>query len=50
MINVRMLFFAHLQDVAGGHELNLALPENETVETAAEALAGRSAGFADLLA
>ncbi len=49
MINVRMLFFAHLQDVAGGHELALSLPDNATVETAAEALAGRSAGFADLL-
>ena len=50
MITVRMLFFAHLQDVAGSHELTLSLPDNATVKTAAESLAGRSAGFADLLA
>ena len=50
MITVRMLFFAHLQDVAGSHELAVLLPENATVETAAEVLTGRSAGFADLLA
>ncbi len=50
MITVRMLFFAHLQDVAGSHELAISLPENATVEAAAEALTGRGAGFADLLA
>ncbi len=50
MITVRMLFFAHLQDVAGSHELTLPLPENTTVETAAKILAGRSDGFANLLA
>ena len=49
MINVRMLFFAHLRDVAGSHELTLSLPDNATVETAAASLAGRSAGFAGLL-
>ncbi len=49
MINVRMLFFAHLQDVAGSHELTLSLPEGATVERAAEVLAERSTGFADLL-
>lgn len=49
MITVRMLFFAHLQDVAESRELTLSLPEDATVETAAEALAGRSAGFANLL-
>ena len=45
-----MLFFAHLQDVAGSHELAVALPEDTTVAAAAAALAERSAGFADLLA
>ena len=50
MITVRMLFFAHLQDVAGSHELTMSLPEGPTVETAAILLAERSAGFADLLA
>ena len=49
MITVRMLFFAHLQDVAGSHELDVTLPENATAEMAAEALAGRSAGFDRLL-
>ena len=42
MITVRMLFFAHLQDVAGSHELALALPDEATVETAADALAKRN--------
>ena len=50
MITVRMLFFAHLQDVAGSHELTLSLPDTATVETAAEALAERKGGFAGLLA
>ena len=49
MINVRMLFFAHLQDVAGSHALPVSLPDGATVEDAAAALAGRQAGFADLL-
>ena len=49
MINVRMLFFAHLQDVAGSHELTLPLPDNATVAAAAASLAERDAGFADLL-
>ena len=49
MITVRMLFFAHLQDVAGTHELSVSLPEDATVEMAAEALAGRNAGFDRLL-
>ncbi len=50
MITVRMLFFAHLQDVAGGDELALTLPEGATVREAADALAGRAAGFESLLA
>ncbi len=49
MITVRMLFFAHLQDVAGSHELTLSLPEDATVTAAAEVLAMRDAGFAHLL-
>ena len=49
MITVRMLFFAHLQDVAGRHELLLSLPDGATVETAADILAQRSPGFAGLL-
>ena len=49
MITVQMLFFAHLQDVAGSHELSVALPENATVRTAAGVLTKRSAGFAHLL-
>ncbi len=49
MITVRMLFFAHLQDVAGSHEMAHALPDGATVETAAEALAERNAGFVRLL-
>ena len=49
MITVRMLFFAHLQDVAGSHELSVALSDTATVETAADVLAERSAGFMGLL-
>ena len=49
MITVRMLFFAHLQDVAGSHELAVALPDHSTVAEAAETLAGRAPGFAALL-
>ncbi len=44
-----MLFFAHLQDVAGSHELTVSLPEDATITAAAEVLAERSAGFANLL-
>jgi len=49
MMTVRMLFFAHLQDVAGSHELTMSLPAEATVEEAAALLAERSTGFADLL-
>ncbi len=49
MMTVRLLFFAHLQDVAGSHELTMSLPAGATVEEAAALLAERSAGFADLL-
>ena len=35
MITVRMLFFAHLQDVAGTREMSLTLPDGATVRTAA---------------
>ncbi len=45
MITVRMLFFAHLQDVAGSHEVVVSLPDAATVETAALALAERYAKF-----
>ncbi len=38
MITVRLLFFAHLQDVAGMRESRLSLPEGATVRTAAAAL------------
>ena len=50
MITVRMLFFAHLQDVAGGQEIALTLPEGATVRDAADALAAQGAGFENLLA
>ncbi len=50
MITVRMLFFAHLQDVAGSHELAVSLPDGATVETAADVLAERNAGLDRLLA
>ncbi len=50
MITVRMLFFAHLQDVAGNHELPISLPDGATAGTAAEALAERDARFDRLLA
>ena len=49
MISVRMLFFAHLQDVAGSHELTMSLPVEATVEEAADMLAMRSSGFDRLL-
>ena len=50
MITVRMLFFAHLQDVARAHEMAVILPTGATVRDAAEVLAGRAAGFESLLA
>ncbi len=50
MITVRMLFFAHLSDVAGGHELTLALPPDATVHTAALELERRASGFQNILA
>ncbi len=49
MITVRMLFFAHLQDVAGSHEMAVSLPDTATVETAAAALAKRDVRFDRLL-
>lgn len=49
MIIVRMLFFAHLQDVAGSHEREMSLPEGADVQAAAAALEQTSAGFALLL-
>ncbi len=44
-----MLFFAHLQDVAGSRELSLTLPDGATVAAAAGVLAECGAGFAGLL-
>ena len=49
MITVRMLFFAHLQDVAGSHEVAVELPAQATVEEAADLLAMRDARFDRLL-
>ena len=49
MITVRMLFFAHLQDVAGSHEMTMELPAQATVEEAADMLAMRNARFDRLL-
>ena len=49
MITVRMLFFAHLQDVAGSSELTIELPPEATVRTAAEELERRDVGFQSLL-
>ena len=49
MIAVRMLFFAHLQDVAGCREETLSLPVGATVQTAADTLQARGSGFAGLL-
>ncbi len=46
---VRSLFFAHLQDIAGGRELSLALAEGATVRDAAQELEHRYPGMADLL-
>ncbi len=48
-MTVRMLFFAHLQDVAGARELTLTLPQNATVQTAAAELEKRAPGFHALL-
>ena len=50
MITVRMLFFAHLQDVAGSHELAVSLPDGATVEAAANVLAEHFPKFNRLLA
>ncbi len=49
MMTVRMLFFAHLQDVAGTREMFLELPDGATVQAAAQELAGRAPGFRALL-
>jgi len=49
MLTVRMLFFAHLQDVAGARELSLTLPGGATVQAAARELEKRAAGFRGLL-
>ena len=49
MITVRMLFFAHLQDVAGMREMSLTLPDRATVRTAARELEQRASGFGPLL-
>jgi molybdopterin converting factor subunit 1 len=49
MIVVRMLFFAHLQDVAGCREETLSLPAGATVQTAADTLQVRGEGFAGLI-
>jgi len=49
MITVRMLFFAHLQDVAGTREMSLTLSEGATVRTAATELEKHTAKFGPLL-
>ena len=49
MMMVEMLFFAHLQDVAGSHEMALALPDGATVEKAANVLAAQNPKFDRLL-
>ena len=49
MMTARMLFFAHLQDVAGSRELTLLLPEGATVQAAAMALEQRFPGLDALL-
>ncbi len=49
MITVRMLFFAHLQDVAGARESPLSLPEGATVRTAAAFLEHELPGFSGQL-
>ncbi len=49
MITVRMLFFAHLQDVAGTREMSLTLPDGATVRTVALELEQRASGFGPLL-
>ena len=49
MMTVRMLFFAHLQEVAGAREFALTLPENATVQAAADELEKGAPGFAGLL-
>ena len=48
MITVRMLFFAHLQDVAG-HEMAVSLPEGATAAQAADLLAAQHPKFDRLL-
>lgn len=40
-MTVRMLFFAHLRDLAGGSELELTLPAGGTVREAVSELAAR---------
>ena len=49
MMTVRIMFFAHLQDVAGTREMSLTLPDGATVRTAARELEARAPGFRDLL-
>ncbi len=49
MISVRMLFFAHLSDVAGRREETVYLPDDATVQTAAETLQQRGPSFTGLL-
>ena len=49
MITVHMLFFAHLQDVAGTRETNISLADGATVRTAALALQKIAPGFDMLL-
>ena len=44
-----MLFFAHLQDVAGRHEETVSLSDGATVQTAALELEKRAPGFQPLL-
>ncbi len=50
MITVRMLFFAHLQDVARAQEIAVTLPTGATVREAAEVLAAQAVGFENLMA
>ena len=49
MMTVRMLFFAHLQDMAGSRELAMTLPDGATVQTAAIELEQRFASLDALL-
>ena len=48
-MTVRMLFFAHLGDAAGGPEAMMDLPEGASVETAASELAKRWPVLSSLL-